>query len=69
MAASLPAVTVSEPLVGSILGIAILGETLRPGESGWFVLGVAVAAMVFATAALARESSDDHPTVGADAPG
>ena len=34
MAASLPAVTVSEPMVGSILGIAILGETLRPGSPG-----------------------------------
>jgi drug/metabolite transporter (DMT)-like permease len=69
MAASLPAVTVSEPMVGSILGIAILGETLRPGESGWFVLGLAVVAMVFATVALARESSDDHPAVTTDVPG
>src|SRR4051794_15035542 len=33
MAASLPAVTVSEPLVASILGVAILGEMLRPGRS------------------------------------
>ena len=69
MAASLPAVAVSEPMVGSILGIAILGETLRPGESGWFVLGLAVVAMVFATVALARESSDDHPAVTTDVPG
>lgn len=69
MAASLPAVTVSEPMVGSILGIAILGETLRPGESGWFVLGLAVAAMVFATIALARESADDHPPAAPGVPG
>lgn len=54
MAASLPAVTVSEPLVGSILGVFVLGEMLRPGESGWFGLAIAVAAMVVATVELAR---------------
>lgn len=54
MAASLPTMTVAEPIVGSVLGIFVLGETLRPGDAGWFVLIVAVAAMVFATAALAR---------------
>ncbi|NTY58638.1 DMT family transporter [Mycolicibacterium sphagni] len=54
MAASLPTMTVAEPIVGSILGIFVLGETLRPGDAGWFLLIVAVAAMVFATAALAR---------------
>lgn len=62
MAASLPAVTVSEPMVGSILGIFVLGEELRPGESGWFVLLLAVAAMIAATVALARGS------VGAEQP-
>lgn len=54
MAASLPTMTVAEPIVGSVLGIFVLGETLRPGDAGWFVLIVAVAAMVVATAALAR---------------
>jgi drug/metabolite transporter (DMT)-like permease len=54
MAASLPTMTVAEPIVGSVLGIFVLGETLRPGDAGWFVLIVAVAAMVFATGALAR---------------
>lgn len=54
LAASLPAVTVSEPMVGSILGVLVLGETLRPGEAGWFVLIVAVVVMVAATVALAR---------------
>jgi drug/metabolite transporter (DMT)-like permease len=52
--ASLPTMTITEPIVGSILGIVVLGETLRPGERGWFVLALAVAAMVLATAALAR---------------
>ncbi|HEY5148877.1 MAG TPA: DMT family transporter [Mycobacterium sp.] len=54
MAASLPAVTISEPLVGSILGVFVLGETLRPGEAGWFVLILAFAIMIAATAELAR---------------
>ena len=46
--------TVTEPLVGSVLGIVVLGETLRPGDAGWLTLIVAVAVMVVATAALAR---------------
>jgi drug/metabolite transporter (DMT)-like permease len=54
MAASLPAVTISEPLVGSILGVGILGEMLRPGRSGWVWLGIAVVVMIAATVELAR---------------
>jgi len=67
MAASLPAVTISEPLVGSVLGVAILGEMLRPGRSGWVGLGIAVAVMVVATIELARgEATSIEP---APAPG
>jgi drug/metabolite transporter (DMT)-like permease len=54
LTASLPTMTVTEPVVGSVLGIFVLGETLRPGDAGWFTLIVAVVAMVVATAALAR---------------
>jgi drug/metabolite transporter (DMT)-like permease len=54
LTASLPTMTVAEPVVGSVLGVVVLGEALRPGEAGWFTLIVAVAAMVVATAALAR---------------
>lgn len=54
MAASLPTMTVAEPIVGSVLGIFVLGETLRPGDTGWFMLIAAVAVMVCATAALAH---------------
>jgi drug/metabolite transporter (DMT)-like permease len=54
LTASLPTMTVTEPLVGSVLGIVVLGETLRPGEAGWLTLSVAVAVMVISTAALAR---------------
>jgi drug/metabolite transporter (DMT)-like permease len=54
LTASLPTMTVTEPLVGSVLGVVVLGEALRPGGAGWFILIVAVAVMVVATAALAR---------------
>jgi drug/metabolite transporter (DMT)-like permease len=54
LTASLPTMTVAEPVVASVLGIVVLGETLRPGDAGWLTLVVAVVAMVAATAALAR---------------
>ncbi|MGY4651945.1 DMT family transporter [Mycobacterium sp. URHB0021] len=54
LTASLPTMTVTEPVVGSVLGVVVLGEALRPGESGWLILIVAVVVMVVATAALAR---------------
>jgi drug/metabolite transporter (DMT)-like permease len=54
LTASLPTMTVVEPVVGSVLGIVVLGETLRPGDAGWLTLIVAVALMVLATVALAR---------------
>ncbi|CDO10849.1 hypothetical protein C1S82_11165 [Mycolicibacterium cosmeticum] len=54
LTASLPAMTVAEPVVGSILGIVVLGETLRPGDAGWITLIAAVLVMVVATGALAR---------------
>jgi drug/metabolite transporter (DMT)-like permease len=54
LTASLPTMTVTEPVVGSALGIVVLGETMRPGDAGWLTLIAAVAVMVVATAALAR---------------
>lgn len=54
LTASLPTMTVTEPMVAGALGVVVLGETLRPGEAGWFTLIIAVAAMVAATTALAR---------------
>jgi drug/metabolite transporter (DMT)-like permease len=59
LTASLPTMTVVEPVVGSVLGIVVLGETLRPGDAGWLTLIVAVAVMVVATAALARGEAAD----------
>lgn len=54
LTASLPTMTVTEPMVACALGVVVLGETLRPGETGWLTLIVAVVAMVVATVALAR---------------
>ncbi|MGF2946135.1 DMT family transporter [Mycobacterium sp. Lab-001] len=54
LTASLPAVTVAEPLVGSALGVTVLGETLNTSTRGLLVLGVSVAMMAAATVALAR---------------
>lgn len=65
LTASLPTMTVTEPVVGSVLGVVVLGEALRPGDAGWLTLVVAVAVMVFATAALARGQA---ATLGTDEP-
>jgi drug/metabolite transporter (DMT)-like permease len=54
LTASLPTMTVTEPVVASVLGVVVLGEALRPGEAGLFTLVIAVVAMLVATAALAR---------------
>jgi drug/metabolite transporter (DMT)-like permease len=54
LTASLPTMTVTEPMVACVLGVVVLGETLHPGDAGWFTLIAAVAVMVAATAALAR---------------
>jgi drug/metabolite transporter (DMT)-like permease len=61
LTASLPTMTVTEPIVGSLLGVFVLGEALRPGDAGWLTLIVAVAVMVVATAALARGEATTAP--------
>lgn len=57
LAASLPTMTIAEPVVASLLGILVLGETLRPGDRGWVLLIAAIAVMVAATVALARSEA------------
>jgi threonine/homoserine efflux transporter RhtA len=54
-------VTVSEPIVGSVLGIAVLGETLNTNTVGWVAVGVSVAVMAAATVALARSQATATP--------
>lgn len=68
LTASLPAVTIAEPIVGSVLGVTVLGETLRTTDIGWVALGLSVALMGAATVALAHSqasytpSSDETPS-------
>ena len=54
LTASLPTSVVAKPLVGSILGMAVLGETLNTAGPLKFVLGAGVAVVVISTVALAR---------------
>ena len=54
LSASLPAVTVGEPLCASVLGVVALDEYIRAGGPTLVLIGVLVAVMVVATAALAR---------------
>lgn len=66
LTASLPAMTVVEPVVAAALGMIVLGEVLRPGRTGWATLVVAVAVMIAAVVVLSRseaavdESLDAH---------
>ncbi|WP_423489049.1 DMT family transporter [Mycobacteroides sp. PCS013] len=57
LVASLPTMTVTEPVVASLLGILVLGESFRTNTFGAMMLVFAVATMVAATAALARSEA------------
>ena len=65
LTASLPAVTISEPIVGSVLGVTVLGETLNTSNIGLVAIGISVAVMAAATVALARSQAapaiDERP--------
>ena len=62
LTASLPAVTVAEPIVGSVLGVTVLGETLRTNDVGLVAIGVSVAMMIAATLALAHSQAAGTPS-------
>lgn len=61
LTASLPAVTVSEPIVGSVLGVTVLGEMLNTNDVGMIALALSVAVMVAATVALAHSQAASNP--------
>ncbi|MCV7092403.1 DMT family transporter [Mycobacterium interjectum] len=61
LTASLPAVTVAEPVVGSVLGVTVLGETLSTSSVAVTALGLSVAVMAAATIALARSQAAGAP--------
>ena len=64
LTASLPAVTVTEPIVGSVLGVTVLGETFSTNTVGLIALGVSVAVMIAATVALAHSQAAGVPASG-----
>lgn len=55
---SLPAMSISEPIVAFSLGYAVLGEKFQVSGAGWLVMAVALVAMVVATIQLSRRSID-----------
>ena len=54
LTASLPTVTVAKPVVASLLGVLVLGETLRADGPERFVLVAAAIVVIVATIGLAR---------------
>lgn len=54
LTASLPTIIAAKPIVGAVLGITVLGETLDAGGGEWIVLAVAAALVIVATVGLAR---------------
>ncbi|SPM31883.1 Permease of the drug/metabolite transporter (DMT) superfamily, partial [Mycobacterium terramassiliense] len=61
LTASLPAVTVAEPVVGSVLGVTVLGETLSTNSVAVAALALSVAVMAAATVALAHSQAAGGP--------
>ena len=57
LTASLPTMTVLEPMVAAALGIAVLGEVLRPARAGWAELTAAVAVLLVAVVVLSRDEA------------
>lgn len=54
LTASLPTVTVTKPVVASLLGVVLLGETLSASGPRLFALAAAAIVVIIATIALAR---------------
>lgn len=54
LTASLPTIIVAKPVVGGVLGVVVLGETVRAGGPEWFVLAAAAVLVIVATVGLAR---------------
>jgi drug/metabolite transporter (DMT)-like permease len=57
LTASLPTMTVTEPVVASLLGVLVLGETLDADGPELLALVAAVVVIVIATMALARDEA------------
>ncbi len=66
LTASMPTMTVAKPMVATLLGVLVLGESLNAGGIEDVVVAVGVVVVVIATAALAR---GEAATVAAEAGG
>jgi drug/metabolite transporter (DMT)-like permease len=54
LTASMPTLQVSQPVVGAVLGVVVLGETLNTGGAGMIALAAAGVVMMAAIFDLAR---------------
>ncbi|MGW5288294.1 DMT family transporter [Rhodococcus pyridinivorans] len=68
LTASLPALTVGEPLAAIVLGMTVLGEHLRTDGPGRILVGAAVVVMLVTTVALSRAQAADTPAETAATP-
>jgi hypothetical protein len=74
LTASLPTMTVAKPMVASLLGVTVLGETLGADGPELIALAVAAVVVIVATAALARgeaasmAASDERQLTGTRLP-
>jgi hypothetical protein len=59
---SLPAITVLDPIVSSMLGIWALSERVQADGAEWVLIAISVGVMVAGTAALARAGAPTPPT-------
>lgn len=57
LSASMPALTIAEPIAAVFLGITVLGERLRTGEIGMIIVGCAVLVMIVTALQLSRAQS------------
>ncbi|MEU2348466.1 DMT family transporter [Modestobacter sp. NPDC049651] len=64
LAASLPAITVGEPVVAVVIGTVVLHERLRADGAEWVLLAAVVVAMVVATGVLARSAAGPAAPAG-----
>ncbi|CQD10686.1 dehydrogenase [Mycobacterium europaeum] len=68
LTASLPTIIAAKPIVGAVLGITVLGETLDTHGFDWVVLAVATVLVIVATVGLARgEAATVSAGAGRDA--
>ncbi|MFF0242528.1 DMT family transporter [Rhodococcus pyridinivorans] len=68
LTASLPALTVGEPLAAIVLGVTVLGEHLRTDGPGRILVSAAVVVMLVTTVALSRAQAADTPADAAATP-